>query len=354
MHAARLLPIAASLLTLSLMSCSAPSKSGCESDTQCREGRICLDGSCESPGGQNMTPNNTTSNNTTSNNMSTNNITPPPPNITPNNVSPNNEDPDVALCARFCDRLLGSCVDQQCDIGPDVRGALDELIEYCMYIGFNEGEPGCVEALTDQPALRDELEEVIASFACDGPELTAFRCDELDLDAACGCDPALFPDIGNRCDSDDACDGAGLPGACLDESNEPGFPDGYCVSLGCPLPADDPRPRFEPLCGEGNVCARAGGPGEPGICVDGCDAHADCRNEYQCRLVGVQDRAAVRVCLPECGPNLACQNPDERCSQGRCELRCQDTGMPSSRQICEGLGFECQPDDAGSFWCVMP
>ena len=97
---------------------------------------------------------------------------------------------------------------------------------------------------------------------------------------------------------------------------------------------------------------------QQGLCLDGCVEHEECRSDYQCRLVGVDraDFTPLRVCLPECGGQLRCLNPTERCNEGRCEFPCTEDGgpgQPPGRDLCEGLGFECVADVAGEFWCEM-
>ena len=346
-------------LLASLSACNGSDQKGCDSDLQCRDGRFCVDGRCQgSPapngdanatanadlnGSTNMTPN--ADPNADPNIIVVN----ADPNADPNGRPLNVQDEAFEVCSGFCDLLLRDCVEQTCDVPDDLRPALNELYEVCMFEGFEEGDPGCLEAVEAEPELIDELRQVAATWSCDGPELHEFRCAELDLGEICGCDPGLFPDIGDSCDANSNCDGGGLPGVCLDDSNEPPFPDGYCVSFGCPLGPDGGVSQSE-LCGVGNICVPAGDNADMGICVDGCNAHADCRPGYQCRLIsGTNDFDPIRICLAECSDNLACRNANERCNDGRCEFECTEDTLP----LCQALGYSCLPDD-GRAWCTMP
>jgi hypothetical protein len=352
------------LVSLHLLSgCSAPVDPGCTSDAQCRQGRVCVDGKCQWTGEPpNGLPNNVSSNNA---------------NVDPNNADDSNDvngatnsdtsgpvnnmvDPDVLLCQDFCDMLFGSCVDRACAVSEDQRRFLDEATEACLYEGLEEGDPGCVEAVRQDPEAREDVEDVVEGLSCDSEELVEFRCEELRLGDACGCEPA--GDLGSSCEDNADCAGTDLENFCVDEENEPPFPGGYCSAAGCELDPRRPRPEFDDDCGEGNVCLPAG-EGEPtGICLDGCTAHDECRPGYQCRLVGAEFDGfgeapePIRVCLAECSDDLRCRNPAERCNDGRCEFPCTDDSNmgPSGRMRCNALGFACEADSSGQEWCVMP
>lgn len=376
-----LLPFAFSISVFA--GCTIPADIGCTSDDECREGRICVDNACvwadgEGPdnnGSQNGSANNGSQNNGSQNNGSPNNDPQnngapnnPQNNGSPNNGSQNNEapnstssDPDIALCAEFCDLLFGSCVEQQCELGDDRRAQLGELYEICMWEGF-DGDPGCVDSVRNDPGAREGLRDLLDTVPCDGEELQQFRCQEIGLVNECDCPQSGGGGIGSSCGSNGDCDGAGLPAICVDEFNDPPFPGGYCVSIGCDV-GDQGQAAYDDLCGEENVCIAVGGPGSnEGVCFDGCSTHAACRADYQCRLIGVDGggiggggRTALRVCLPQCGDDSDC-GQNERCNAGRCELTCEGSGNggTSRRARCNALGFSCETDANGQEWCVMP
>lgn len=358
------------LSAAAISGCSAPVKSGCSSDAQCREGRVCVDGKCESPFANSVPGNNQTSNGGTNNaNAALNSMTANSvvgPNNTTTNNAPNNRttnnmvDPDLELCQQFCDKVFGSCVDQECTVSPDQRASLDELEQQCLFEGF-DGDPGCVDAVKQDPQAREELEQFVNELSCESDELAQLRCGDLQLGDACGC-PEATRQVGDTCTEDAECTGDGLTAGCATEDNEPPFPGGYCVRFGCELNAQRPRPEFNDQCGEDNVCLPGDG-ADPssGFCLDGCFAHDECREGYQCRLVGIeggfgQSIEPVRVCLAECSDQLRCRGPEERCNEGRCEFPCDDNndGGPSGRMRCNALGFTCEPDPNGQEWCVLP
>ena len=383
--------VAVSFCVLVLSGCTIHPDPGCAADAQCREGRICVDHACvwldgaapnnggqnngdQNNGGQNNgdqnngDQNNDPTNNDPTNNDPTNND---PTNNDPTNNDPTNNDPtnngvnnptdeDLALCTKFCDLLFGSCVQQHCMVPDDLARELERLVDVCLWEGFN-GDPGCVDALRSEPGARQEVEELLGTLTCESPELVDFRCQELGLGDACGCSSGGDRGVGEMCASGAECGNPfGLPTLCVDDQNEPAFPGGYCVALGCQV-GPQGRAAYDDACGPGNICVPIGQDQGNTVCFDGCFSHGECRPEYQCRLVGFEGGGfgssprPLRVCLPECGPDFQCGD-NEQCNAGRCEFRCDEMsgGGPSGRQRCNALGFTCVADPSGQQWCVMP
>ena len=97
-------------------------------------------------------------------------------------------------------------------------------------------------------------------------------------------------------------------GACFSESDT-GFPDSYCVQVGCDPEATDPG------CGGDGVCVLAAD-GMTGLCLDGCAADSDCRAGYDCRPSDSSDPTSATACMPGCDDASVCGNDGFECNPG--------------------------------------
>lgn len=120
------------------------------------------------------------------------------------------------------------------------------------------------------------------------------------------CLPAFDPaNLGQICSAGRGdCTG----GVCFSESDE-GFPDSYCVEVGCDPEAADPG------CAGDGVCVLAAD-GETGYCLDGCADDAECRAGYDCRPSDPTDPTSDTACLPGCDDSSVCGNDGFECNPG--------------------------------------
>lgn len=124
-----------------------------------------------------------------------------------------------------------------------------------------------------------------------------------------------------------------LGGFCLREG-EYGFPDSYCIAVGCD--ADTPCP------GDG-VCFTTGS--GVGVCFDGCTATTDCRAGYTCRPSNSEDASSPLGCLPGCENDGECSNDGFVCNTG--------TGLCGEPFMAANLGEPCAgPDDCAGGACL--
>ena len=108
-------------------------------------------------------------------------------------------------------------------------------------------------------------------------------------------DPFDAADLGRACDM---MRGACAGGTCLTEGDS-GFPDSYCVYEGCDADAADDADG----CPGIGVCAREADGST--ICLDSCEADADCRADYACRPAE-GDPSGPAACRPACATDAAC------------------------------------------------
>ena len=148
------------------------------------------------------------------------------------------------------------------------------------------------------------------------------------------CQPAFVPEnLGTVCSAGRGdCTG----GLCLSES-ETGWPDSYCVAVGC-----DPEAAVSECPGDG-VCIAAGDEG--GICVDGCETVADCRAGYACRNADSEDPTSATACMPGCEDSSVCGNDEFVCNPG--------TGRCTEPFVEANLGQPCAgPEDCVGGRCL--
>ena len=123
------------------------------------------------------------------------------------------------------------------------------------------------------------------------------------------------PALGRPCVLDRECDGGAV---CLNAMR--GFPDGYCVTIGCTQDSD---------CGTGGACLDAEG---FHYCGQPCSSSSDCRLGYVCAAgyVGTQPG-----CIPDCRPSPEAICGPSQCSRsGSCITHC------TLNQDCSG-GSQC-------------
>ncbi|MEZ4339420.1 MAG: hypothetical protein R3B82_22585 [Sandaracinaceae bacterium] len=145
----------------------------------------------------------------------------------------------------------------------------------------------------------------ICLLACEGDA----DCTRMDQECTTGttgnyCGPSFdAANLGQICS---AGRGSCAGGVCLDEGNY-GWPDSYCVALGC-------DPVAQTGCPGDGVCID-GADGQ-GVCLDGCTADGDCRAGYDCRPADAADATSPTACVPGCDDSTVCGNDGFVCNPG--------------------------------------
>ncbi|MCB9593214.1 MAG: hypothetical protein H6719_10820 [Sandaracinaceae bacterium] len=135
------------------------------------------------------------------------------------------------------------------------------------------------------------------------------------------CGPSFVPaNLGQVCS---AGRGSCTGGACLSEGMT-GWPDSYCVAVGCDLTDGSG-------CPDGGVCM-ADSDGDA-ICVLGCTGASDCRDGYDCAPVDSSDPSSATACLPGCDDSTVCGNMGFTCNPG--------TGLCTEGFDAANLGEPC-------------
>lgn len=135
------------------------------------------------------------------------------------------------------------------------------------------------------------------------------------------CGPSFDPaNLGQICS---AGRGSCTGGACLSEGDT-GWPDSYCVALGCDAEAGTGCP------GDGVCVDTADG---RGACLDGCAADSDCRTGYDCRPADAADPTSATACVPGCDDAMVCGNDGFVCNTG--------TGLCTQAFMDASLGEPC-------------
>jgi hypothetical protein len=140
------------------------------------------------------------------------------------------------------------------------------------------------------------------------------------------CQPTFDADsLGAACSQRrDPC----LGGFCLREADY-GFPDSYCIALGC-----DPDGTPTGCPGDGACFETAGG---TGVCFEGCTTTMDCRTGYTCRPSDSSDPESPLGCLPGCESDSECANDEFVCNTG--------TGLCGEPFVPGNLGEPCSDAD---------
>ena len=180
----------------------------------------------------------------------------------------------------------GACVVFGCDADADT-GCPDDA--HCFP---QRGPDLCIDGCETDGDCR-------AGYACTSPDGAPDRSV---------CLPAFDPaNLGQVC-SGDPPRGACTGGECLSEF-QTGFPDSYCVQVGCDPEAADPG------CEGDGVCVLAAD-GMTGLCLDGCVADSDCRAGYDCRPSDSSDPTSATACMPGCDDASVCGNDGFECNPG--------------------------------------
>ncbi|MBX3273577.1 MAG: hypothetical protein KF729_25155 [Sandaracinaceae bacterium] len=189
----------------------------------------------------------------------------------------------------------------------------------CGQFGCNAADgTGCPENGTCVPAGRGG----VCLLAC-ASDADCTRADQTCTPGPNGsyCGPRFNPaNLGQACS---AGRGGCAGGACLTES-ETGWPDSYCVALGCDPVAQTGCP------GDGVCIATADG---RGACLDGCARQTDCRDGYWCRPADAADPTSPTACVPGCETAAVCGNEGYVCNTG--------TGLCREPFVETALGEPC-------------
>ncbi len=140
--------------------------------------------------------------------------------------------------------------------------------------------------------------------------------------------------VGTTCTAANQCSATDNDPACLSEAGA-GYPAGYCSEF-CD-PTLNGTGGTNAGCSAAGVCVTFT---DAGLCLDACQAPADCRQGYTCR-----DFNGVRGCFPACTGNADCAGT------GYCELNTNSTnlGFCTPAPVC-GNGIvqgqeQCDPPD---------
>lgn len=205
---------------------------------------------------------------------------------------------------RFSGFPGGLCSSFGCEVGDD-DGCPEGGV--CIDTGFG---PICLAACEDSGDCR-----------------SAYRCVE-DDGGRRSCQPAFDEDaFGQVCS---AGRGGCVGGACLSESAS-GYPDSYCVALGCDPDAAAP----DNGCPLDGACVEA----DSGttFCLDGCASAEDCRSGYACGPADPARPDADLACVPGCTGDDDCTNGGFVCNRG--------TGLCRPPFASADLGEPCQGED---------
>jgi hypothetical protein len=140
-----------------------------------------------------------------------------------------------------------------------------------------------------------------------------FDCQDPDCQAMPICKPGMTA-TGLPCTVNNQCAANMGDPFCIDEATY-GWPSGYCSEY-CNLMNDD--------CAGDAVCVDVGLPNGSGLCLDGCNAQANCSTPgYVCATFS----AMTKLCSASCSADNQCQaycNPDSKLCNAATET-CGDT-----------------------------
>lgn len=112
------------------------------------------------------------------------------------------------------------------------------------------------------------------------------------------------PNIGAACNEDSECWSDFGMGQCLELSQL--FGGGYCSMLDCDAPGIDSD--SVNVCGENAACV-AGLFSDTALCMEKCEAPADCRDGYACIQLTMDD--PQMYCLDACSEDTDCKDTEE-------------------------------------------
>lgn len=202
-------------------------------------------------------------------------------------------------CSELCNLAANDCAgDALClDVGNGQGLCFDGCVvdADCPTPGYSCTPVGMGQNVcTPTPGPEDQCENF---YDDDQDGLT--DCQDPDCQAMPTCQPGMTP-TGQPCTMTNECAANNGDPICLAEDTV-GWPSGYCSEF-CNLANDD--------CAGDATCLDVGFGGGQGICLDGCNAQANCQTPgYDCVNAGPMSK----VCAPNCTADSQCQaycNPD--------------------------------------------
>lgn len=238
----------------------------------------------------------------------------------------------------------GSCYDPDAEAGdacaqdeecPSGNFCLDLPGGYCASFGCDvESNTGCGAGTQCLPRGR-RFGACFLGCVEDSECRDGYECqDSATHPGRTTCQPEFnAANLGTICSADRGdCTG----GACLTEGDS-GFPDSYCVAIGCEVGAATSDCPGDGVC----VASTTGG----GLCLDGCAAAGDCRDGYDCKPSDSSDPSSPTACLPGCDDASVCGNEGFACNLG--------TGLCTEPFVEAALGEPCaSAEDCTGGRCV--